>query len=322
MNNLGFSVSVIIPTYNYAQFIAEAIKSVLNQSYPKEQIEIIVIDDGSVDHTEEVVLSLSAPNLRYIKQENMGKASATKVGIEQSTGKYIFNLDADDLFLPGKIEMTVKVFESNPDIVHVASPARFHQEPSGADFIEPVPDILFGTNDGLDVLSTFYKEKILFGGGSTFAARASVLKKIHVPPEVDMYIDEYLVLATLGKGCTYFFKQPLSVWRKHERNYSGNDDDDNFSLKAQRLINSSRGVLENLRSLGLPESFESIYTLQHKVREIALNERLGKKSIRDILRFLVFILSSKYSCRMLRKYSALNRLVPLGILKFVKLAAK
>ena len=99
----GQTISVIIPTFNYGRFIAEAIESVLAQTYPI--LEIIVIDDGSTDDTEEVIKKFG--DVRYIKQENAGVSAARNTGIEISSGNLIAFLDADDTWLPTKIEKEV-----------------------------------------------------------------------------------------------------------------------------------------------------------------------------------------------------------------------
>src|SRR5678815_4359285 len=118
-------VSVIIPTYNYAHFIGQAISSVLNQTYPKDRLQIVVLDDGSTDSTTEVVKSyVDNDKIQYYKQQNQGKANATKDAGGYCTGKYVFNLDADDFFVPNKIKSFVEMFESDPEIVHIGSIAR------------------------------------------------------------------------------------------------------------------------------------------------------------------------------------------------------
>src|SRR5437764_1056295 len=100
-------ISVIIPTYNYARYIGEAIYSVLQQDYPKDKKEIIVFDDGSTDNTKDILNEfIENKTIRYFYQDNNGKASATYKAIQKASGKYIFNLDADDYFLPGKIKST------------------------------------------------------------------------------------------------------------------------------------------------------------------------------------------------------------------------
>jgi len=110
MNNL---VSVIIPTYNSAKYIAEAIDSVLAQTY--ENFEIITIDDGSTDNTEEMLKPYMG-KITYIRKENGGPASARNRGIEISKGEFIAFLDADDVWLPQKLEKQMNFMRNNPDI--------------------------------------------------------------------------------------------------------------------------------------------------------------------------------------------------------------
>ncbi|MGQ0543113.1 MAG: glycosyltransferase family 2 protein [Blastocatellia bacterium] len=107
------TVSIVIPTYNYARFIAEAIDSVLAQTYPIS--EIIVVDDGSTDGTEDVVRRFGE-RVRYIKQKNAGVCAARNNGVEKSSGELIAFLDADDTWLPEKIEKQVEKFTGNKEI--------------------------------------------------------------------------------------------------------------------------------------------------------------------------------------------------------------
>ncbi|UZJ43913.1 glycosyltransferase family 2 protein [Marinimicrobium sp. C6131] len=93
-------VSVIIPVYNRQKTIARAIDSVLNQSY--KNTEIIVVDDGSIDLTEEVVKNLYR-NILYIKKNNGGPASARNIGLKNASGDYIAYLDSDDTWPKDKL---------------------------------------------------------------------------------------------------------------------------------------------------------------------------------------------------------------------------
>ncbi len=115
MNEL---VSVVIPTYNRSQFVTEAIDSVLNQTYPN--IELIVVNDGSIDNTEEK-LQPYMNKIIYVKKENGGTSSAVNAGLRIAKGKYIARLDDDDLFMPDKVEKQVRLFEDNPDVGLVTS---------------------------------------------------------------------------------------------------------------------------------------------------------------------------------------------------------
>lgn len=111
------NVSVIIPTYNCSQYISEAIESVLNQSF--QAFELIIVNDGSTDRTDEVIkkyLDSFPDKIKYIKQENKGHAAARNTGIKASGGEFIAFLDADDLWLPNKLAAQILVFDKNPDV--------------------------------------------------------------------------------------------------------------------------------------------------------------------------------------------------------------
>lgn len=102
-------VSVIIPTYNGDRYLAEAIESVLGQSY--DNYELLVIDDGSTDSTPAVVRAYG-DRIRYIVQDNQGVAVARNHGLQLAQGSLIAFLDADDVFLPDKLAAQVAVFEA------------------------------------------------------------------------------------------------------------------------------------------------------------------------------------------------------------------
>lgn len=106
-------VSVIIPTYNTGQYICDAIDSVVNQSY--ENFEIIVVDDGSSDNTKQI-LKPYMTRIKYIYQDNGGRASARNTGIRVAQGKYIAFLDSDDLWTSGKLEKQIMIMEENEEI--------------------------------------------------------------------------------------------------------------------------------------------------------------------------------------------------------------
>ncbi len=126
-------VSVIIPTYNNAQYLSQAIKSILNQTY--QASEIIVIDDGSTDETTEVVQSFNK-NIQYIRQENKGPASARNTGLKIAKGKYVVFLDADDELLPDKLSFQINFLEENPSIDLVYSNGyRFREDKEGNQII-------------------------------------------------------------------------------------------------------------------------------------------------------------------------------------------
>jgi glycosyl transferase family 2 len=114
-------VSVVIPCYNQARFLGDAIESVLAQTYP--HFEIVVVDDGSTDNTSEVASRY--PRVRCIRQENRGLAGARNTGIRQSNGGYLVFLDADDRLLPEALEAGLRHLKERPECAFVSGHCRF-----------------------------------------------------------------------------------------------------------------------------------------------------------------------------------------------------
>jgi len=104
-------VSVVVPTYNRAEFIPETLEAIAAQTY--EPVEMVVVDDGGSDNTEEVVGE--RPGVRYIRQGNSGAPVARNTGVLASRGEFIQFLDSDDLIAPTKLAEQVALFQAYPD---------------------------------------------------------------------------------------------------------------------------------------------------------------------------------------------------------------
>ena len=113
MTALLFEISVVIPVFNGEKFIARAINSVLDQTFPAN--EIIVVDDGSTDNTAAVVRSYG-DRVRYFIQKNSGPGAARNLGIKNASSQWIAFLDADDEYLPHKLQSQVNFLKDNPAV--------------------------------------------------------------------------------------------------------------------------------------------------------------------------------------------------------------
>lgn len=111
MNTFSPLVSIIIPVYNGSDFILNTLNKVLQQTW--QNVEIIVVDDGSTDNTADVVASIKSDKIRLIKKPNGGAAAARNVGIRNSAGQFIQFLDADDYLSDEKIENQIKIIYSS-----------------------------------------------------------------------------------------------------------------------------------------------------------------------------------------------------------------
>jgi glycosyltransferase involved in cell wall biosynthesis len=120
----GGKVSVVVPCYNQARFLGEALESVLSQGYT--DFEIIVVDDGSKDGTQEVAAGYAKENsrVRLISQENRGLAAARNRGLAEARGKYVVFLDSDDRLVGGALEVGVRELEAHPECAFVSGICR------------------------------------------------------------------------------------------------------------------------------------------------------------------------------------------------------
>jgi glycosyltransferase involved in cell wall biosynthesis len=107
-----FFVSVIMPAYNSAAFIPDAVGSIRRQAYPR--LELIIVDDGSTDGTADVVKGLTDLNVRYVYQPNGGPARARNHGLRLARGEVIALLDADDLWPPDRLRCQLRYLERDP----------------------------------------------------------------------------------------------------------------------------------------------------------------------------------------------------------------
>jgi glycosyltransferase involved in cell wall biosynthesis len=127
-----FAYSVVIPAYNAAGTIEQAVESVLRQTTAPR--EIVVVDDGSTDGTAALVAAM-AGGITLVRQGNEGPGAATTAGLRRVSTPFVATLDADDLWLPHKIARQAACFEADPDVAGVFALARLF-----ADGAEPDPD--------------------------------------------------------------------------------------------------------------------------------------------------------------------------------------
>jgi glycosyltransferase involved in cell wall biosynthesis len=130
-------VSVIIPCYNQAHFLGDAVESVLNQSYP--HFEIIVVDDGSTDNTSEVAARYN--QVRCIRQQNQGLSAARNTGLRESTCEYLVFLDSDDRLLPDALSTGLKYLEAQPERAFVSGHYRLINAEGEPQETNPQPHI-------------------------------------------------------------------------------------------------------------------------------------------------------------------------------------
>ncbi len=126
-----YKVTVIIPVYNVENYLAEALESLLAQTIPQEEMEVLMINDGSTDGSPAICEEYANkyPNFKVISQENQGVSAARNAGIRRAKGKYLLYLDGDDTLSPETVWNVTEFFDQHYDEVDVVGyPIRFHYE--------------------------------------------------------------------------------------------------------------------------------------------------------------------------------------------------
>lgn len=211
-------VSVVMPAYNGERFIAAAIESVLQQTYP--DWELLIVNDGSTDRTLAVIapyLESQSDRIRLINQSNQGVAAARNQGLAQATGQWVAFLDQDDVLLPNKFTLQVQCFEQNPELSMVHSGWRLvNADGKPLADVEPWHDA-----PNLHAVDWIRRMPVLF---SAMLFRRSAVLQIHgLDPQYKQVCDVDLVQRLVLAGCqSQWVRQVTTLYRQHDRNDSLN----------------------------------------------------------------------------------------------------
>jgi hypothetical protein len=245
-------VSVLIDTYNHERFIEKAINSVLEQDFPAAEREIIVVDDGSTDRTPEIVQRFE-PNLRYIRKENGGQASAFNAGIPECRGQIIAFLDGDDYWLPGKLSRVTEVLSKNPAVGFVGHAIKESLTDGQERISAPAKDEKFRIQS-LDSAKLFRLRKS-FLGTSRMTMRAEIARRILPVPEALVFeADEYLFTLAAVMSEVVTLKEPLTCYVIHGSNLyvSAGSGKAGLRRKQQVMAALASSLQKALRAQGLP----------------------------------------------------------------------
>jgi hypothetical protein len=211
-------VSVVIDNYNYAAYLAEAIDSALGQTYPR--IEVIVVDDGSIDDSP-AVLDKYGDRIRSFRRDNGGQASAMNFGLEQARGEVLIMLDSDDTLAPDVVDRAVRMLVADPACVRVQwrlDTVRPDGTPLGRR--NPPDGVPLLTGD----LSGYVAQRHLFRAppASGNAFRTAALRAVPPVPEdvFRQYVDRWWSELTSLLGTVAALDEPGGTYRVHESNHS------------------------------------------------------------------------------------------------------
>lgn len=207
-------VSVVIPTYNRAELVDQAIESALAQTL--EDIEVIVVDDGSTDDTETVVHTFDDPRVSYHRHDsNRGGSAARNTGIDHSSGEYIALLDSDDKWYPTKLERQRDELASRGSS-WVAAYCDFRQERSNT-LVEVVDNIIrrpTGLEGDEELINRIFLRTFAHGGASTLFIESDVVRTIGgFDPTFERHQDLEFLVRLLKHGKLAFVDETLVLKR-------------------------------------------------------------------------------------------------------------
>jgi glycosyltransferase involved in cell wall biosynthesis len=237
-NNLP-KVSALMGAYNYARFIAESIESAMEQDYPAERLELVIVDDGSTDNTAEIVagyIERYPGRIKFVQQGNAGATAATNRARAEATGDLMALLDADDIWLKDKTRKQVDLMLQRPELGLVwsrmrlidADGATLHEQYGHR---EPMPENQFARVlwENVAVQSALMIKADLFD---------------QMPPEAP-YADWWLTLRAAQFAKIDYLQEDLVLYRWHGANITGGVGGVKALREGQKGIGFQRWVIRN-----------------------------------------------------------------------------
>ena len=210
-------VSVLIDTYNHEQFIEQAITSVLDQDMSMADVEIVVVDDGSTDRTQEIIRHFE-PRVRFLRKPNGGQASVFNFALPQTQGEIIAMLDGDDWWAKQKLRRALETLEQYP-AVGIVGHGHYEVYSDGRPNGMVIPGDVYRVDLLTQESAGLFRHLAGFLGTSRMTIRRSVLNKIlPIPEELNIEADEYIFTLAPAIASAMVLNEPLSYYGFHPGN--------------------------------------------------------------------------------------------------------
>lgn len=218
-------ISVITANYNYAQYIEEAINSIINQSYP--DWELIIVDDGSSDNSVDIINSYCEKDNRikffqHPDRKNKGLKESLLLGLSHATGDWIAFLESDDYFYPDNLAKKIEIIEEHKDVCLIFNRVNFLEK---NDKISVRQKGLDKTHNKLkkmkfprDMFYDFYINNMILTF-SCVMVKSEVIKNADFNTPVDTLLDWWLWIHLAHQGKFYYIDEKLTNWRLHQESY-------------------------------------------------------------------------------------------------------
>lgn len=218
-------ISVILSSYNYAQYIKETINSVLEQTY--KDWELIIVDDGSSDDSAEIIKSYCEKDLRikffeHNDKLNHGLKETLLLGIEHATGDWISFLESDDYLSPNNLAKKVEVIKKHPEVKLIFNKVKFTGEENISKkrlkTLEQTQKKLSKTTFPKNMFYDFYIDNMILTFSSVMV-ESDTIKNADFNTPNDSTLDRWLWVHLAYNNDFYYIDEELTRWRLHEQSY-------------------------------------------------------------------------------------------------------
>lgn len=216
-------ISILMASYNYAQYIEEAINSVINQIY--KDWELIIVDDGSSDNSIEIIKSFCKKDERiklfcHENNQNKGLKETILLGLKNATGEWIAFLESDDVFDPDNLQKKVEISQKHPEVKLIFNKVRFLSEKKlkRQKAFEQIQEKLSKIKFPKNIFYDFYINNMILTFSCVMVETQS-LKNTDFNTPFDAFFDWWLWIHLAYKNQFYYIDKELNSWRLHPKSY-------------------------------------------------------------------------------------------------------
>ena len=280
-------ISVIIPVFNAEKYIEKCLDSVMRQT-KKEEIEIIVINDGSTDESDSVIKSyiknnLAESTIKYFLKENEGVAKTRNYGIKKAKGEYILMVDADDYILETTVEKLFPYIENKIDLIKF----KLQRTDENGNILEKVNGPIFEQISGSEAFNKLYSEDILIDSPCVYAINRDFFIKNNFEFS-GTYHEDFGLMPLIIVAAKTMVSIPYYLYQyvQASNSITRNDDYEKTIKKMDDVIIHYDNMIETIKGMPLDElTIENIkiyYTNAIILKLEELNKKDKKKYIKEI----------------------------------------
>lgn len=263
-------ITVLMPVYNGEKYLAEAIESILNQTFT--EFELLIVNDGSTDKSVEIINNYKDKRIRLISQNNGGVSSALNIGLNHATGNYIARFDADDVCYPSRLQEQYKFMLDNPEYILVGS---------NADYITKEGEYIF-TYKMVDYSDEEIRKSIdnkcPFIHSAVMYKKETVMSLGGYEVKAHTFEDYFLWTKLIKVGKVYNFNKSMLKVRFNPESVTVDQRDYTSTFRQLHQKALSTGVITDEEEKLI---LSSIKKLDKNKKELSYNRMLGKKFLWD-----------------------------------------